>query len=125
VNQIKIYVDEDAMDSDLVAALRSRSVIAITALDANLIGRRDEAQFSFAAAQGCVLYTFNVGDFYRLHTQWIGIGRDHSGMILAPQQRLSVGEQFAASCVSAPPRRQLRCVIKLNSSATGADLTAK
>ena len=34
MSQIKIYIDEDAMDSDLVVALRSRGVTVITALDA-------------------------------------------------------------------------------------------
>jgi len=92
VSQIKIYIDEDAMDSDLVAALRSRGVTVITALDAGLVEKSDEEQLAFAAAQGCVLYTFNVSDFYRLHTEWVGAGREHPRMILAPQQRFSVGE---------------------------------
>jgi len=48
VSQIKIYIDEDAMDSDLVAALRSRGVIVITAFDAGLTGKPDEEQFAFA-----------------------------------------------------------------------------
>lgn len=82
------------MDSDLVAALRSRGVTVITALDAGLIGAPDEEQLAFAAERGCVLYTFNVSDFYRLHTQWLNAGREHAGMILAPQQRFSVGEQL-------------------------------
>src|SRR6266536_2459467 len=82
------------MDSDLVAALRSRGVEVVTALDAGLTERTDEEQLAFAAERACVLYTFNVSDFYRLHAQWIGTGRDHAGMILAPQQRFSVGEQL-------------------------------
>jgi hypothetical protein len=94
VSQIKIYIDEDAMDSDLVAALRSRGVTAVTALDAGLTEKPDEEQLAFATERGCVLYTFNVSDFYRLHTQWVGAGREHAGMILAPQQRFSVGEQM-------------------------------
>jgi len=94
VNQIKIYIDEDAMDSDLVAALRSRGLTVITALDAGLVGKSDGEQLAFAAEQGCVLYTFNVSDFYRLHTEWSDSGREHAGMILAPQQRFSVGEQL-------------------------------
>jgi len=69
VSQIKIYIDEDPMDSDLVAALRSRGVIVITAFDAGLTGKPDEEQLAFATAHECVLYTFNVADFYRLHTQ--------------------------------------------------------
>jgi hypothetical protein len=94
VSQIKIYVDEDAMDSDLVAALRARDVTVITALDAGFTEKPDEEQLAFATAHECVLYTFNVSDFHRLHTQWISAGREHAGMILAPQQRFSIGEQL-------------------------------
>jgi hypothetical protein len=39
VSPIKIYVDEDAMDTDLVAALRSRDVTVFTALDTALGGK--------------------------------------------------------------------------------------
>lgn len=94
MSQIEIYIDEDAMDSDLVAALRSRSVTVITAFDAGLIEKSDELQLAFAAEHGCVLYTFNVSDFYRLHSVWVAAGREHGGMILSPQQRFSVGEQL-------------------------------
>ena len=112
MSQIKIYIDEDAMDSDLVAALRSRGVTVITALDAGLVEKSDDEQLAIAAEHGCVLYTFNVSDFYRLHTVSAGAGREHAGMILAPQQRFSVGEQlnFASSrghhrCADAEPGR--------------------
>jgi hypothetical protein len=33
VSQIETYIDEDAMDGDLVVALRSRGVTVVTALD--------------------------------------------------------------------------------------------
>lgn len=94
MSQVKIYIDEDATDSDLVAALRSRGVTVITALDAGLAEKSDDEQLAFAAEHGCVFYTFNVSDFYRLHTEWVGAGRELAGMILAPQQRFSVGEQL-------------------------------
>ncbi len=45
-------------------------------------------------AHECVLYTFNVRDLQRIHTEWMEAGRDHAGMILAQQQRYSVGEQL-------------------------------
>jgi hypothetical protein len=93
LSQIKIYIDEDAMDSDLVAALRSRAVAVVTALDADFTEKPDEEQLAFATAHECVLYTFNVSYFYRLHVKWVGSGREHAGMLLAPQQRFSVGEQ--------------------------------
>jgi hypothetical protein len=107
VSRIKIYIDEDAMDSDLVAALRSRGILVITALDAGLAGKSDDEQLAFASEHGCVLYTFNVSDFYRLHTEWAGAGREHAGMILAPQQRFSVGEQ-------------LRRILRLRATTTAA-----
>lgn len=94
MDRIGIYIDEDATDSDLVAALRARGIFVITPVDADLIGKSDEEQLAFATARECALYTFNVSDFYRLHTQWVGTGREHAGMILAPQQRYSVGEQL-------------------------------
>lgn len=74
MNPIKIYFDEDAMHSRLVKALRTRGVTVVTVLDAGLIEKTDEEQLSFATERECVLYTFNVTDFYRLHTQWINAG---------------------------------------------------
>ncbi len=59
-----------------------------------MIAQPDEVHLVFAAAQGCVLYSFNVGDYYQLHTAYLSEGRSHRGMILAPQQRYSVGEQM-------------------------------
>ena len=49
-------MDEDAMDGDLVAALRFRGVAVFTALDAGLIGKTDEDQLAFAAAHECTLH---------------------------------------------------------------------
>lgn len=68
----------------------------ITPMDVGQIGKTDEAQLAFATERECVLYTFNVCDFYRFHTDWIRAGREHCGMILALQlqQRFSVGEQL-------------------------------
>lgn len=80
------------MDSDLVAALRTRGVEVTTALEAGLGERSDDEHLAFAADHGCVLYSFNVSDFYRLHTACLHAGREHAGMILAAQQRVSVGE---------------------------------
>ena len=109
MSRIEIYIDEDAMDSDLVTALRPRGVTVITALDAGLAGKPDDEQLAFAAEHGCVLFTFNVSDFYRLHTEWADTGRQHAGMILAPQQRFSVGEQ-------------LRRILRLRTTTTTASM---
>ncbi len=91
---IRIYVDEDAAHRALLDALRSRGVTVITALEAGLTGKPDEEQSAFAAERACVVYSHNASDFFRLHGEWVRAGREHAGMILAPQQRFSVGEQL-------------------------------
>lgn len=92
--KIRLYVDEDSMRRALVVALESRGVDVQTALDAGMIARPDEAHLQLAATQGRVLYTFNIADFCRLHTDWLKEGRDHAGIIVAQQTQYSVGEQL-------------------------------
>jgi hypothetical protein len=41
-----------------------------------------------------VLFSFNRGDFFRLHTEYLAQGKSHAGIILANQQQYSVGEQM-------------------------------
>jgi hypothetical protein len=106
VSQVKLYFDEDAMHSPLVMVLRSRRFTVVTVMDAGLTEKTDGEQLAFATESECVLYTFNVSDFYRLHTQWISAGREHAGIILAPQQRFSVGEQLRR--ISPGPRSCLK-----------------
>jgi len=91
---IRLYLEEDSMRHALVRALRSRGVDAITALEAGMIERLDEHHLEYATAQGRVLYSFNVGDFYRLHTAFLAQGKAHAGIILAQQQHYAVGEQI-------------------------------
>ena len=94
MTNIRLYFDEDAMDQDLVQALRARGVDVMTPLETGGAGREDEQQLAFATAQGRVLYTFNAGDFYHLHTSYLTQGKHHAGIIIAPQQRYAVGEQM-------------------------------
>ena len=83
--------------------------MVITPLDVLLTGRSDVQQLAFATENECVLHTFNVSDFYRLHALWVSGGREHSGLILVPQQRFSVGEQ-------------LRRVLRLRTAATAESM---
>jgi hypothetical protein len=108
VSRLRLYVDEDAMDGDVVRGLRSRGIDVATAAEAGMIRRRDEDHLSFATVQGRVLYSFNVGDFHEIHTAWIASGRDHCGIVLTRQQRYSTGEQI---------RRLLRLIGSLTTEA--------
>jgi hypothetical protein len=47
-----------------------------------------------AANQNRVLYSFDVSDFYRLHTRFLERGQAHAGVVLARQQRYTVGKQM-------------------------------
>jgi hypothetical protein len=109
VEPFRIYIDEDAVHGALVDALRSRDVTVITAADAGLMRKSDREHLAYATEHGCVLYTFNVSDFHRLHTEWINAGREHAGTILAQQQRYSVGDQ-------------LRRILRIRASASAQDM---
>jgi hypothetical protein len=90
----QLYIDEDSMDRDLVRALRARGMDVVTAQEVGMIGRSDEEHWLFATSQGRVLYSFNRGDFFRLHSQYVAEGKPHAGMVLARQQHYSVGDQM-------------------------------
>ena len=60
---IRLYLDEDAMDNDLVRALRARGVDVVTANEADMVEREDHDHLLHAAADGRVVYSFNMCDF--------------------------------------------------------------
>lgn len=95
MSRLRLYVDEDAMRHALVVALRARRrVDVVTALERGMMGRSDEDHLRQASAEARLLYSFNVKDFAILHEQWIKGGQQHSGIVLASQQRFSVGDQL-------------------------------
>ena len=59
-----------------------------------MIERFDAEHLDFALRQGRVLFSFNRGDFLRLHSQYLAMGNPHAGLILARQQQYSVGDQM-------------------------------
>ena len=90
----RLYIDEDSADRNLIQALRARGVDVITAQEVGMIERTDDEHLQFAASRDRVLYSFNRGDFFRLHSQYMSEGKVHAGMLLARQQHYSVGEQM-------------------------------
>ncbi len=92
--KITLYLDEDSQDSDLVRALRLRDVDVLTSAEAGMNGRSDGEQLEFASSCGRAVYSFNSRDFFQLHTEFLSQGKTHAGLILAPQQELSIGEQL-------------------------------
>ena len=91
---LRFYFDEDTRSRALVRGLRVRGVDVLTVDEADLAGEPDEAQLAFASQEARVLYTFNAGDFHKLHGEFMTLGRDHAGIVVVVQQRYSVGEQI-------------------------------
>jgi endonuclease V-like protein UPF0215 family len=91
---IRLYMDEDSMSHALVRALKARGVDVTTALEEGMINRSDEAHLEYATAQGRVLCTFNVADFYHIHTAFLAEDKNHAGIVLVQQQQYTVGEQM-------------------------------
>ncbi|PYT03169.1 MAG: hypothetical protein DMF60_19180 [Acidobacteria bacterium] len=81
---IRLYLDDDSLTKALVKALRERGVDVVTTSEV----------VAYASEQGRVLCSFNTRDFYRIHSEWVAQAKSHAGIILALQQRYSVGEQM-------------------------------
>ena len=81
VNPVHLYLDEDAQRTSLVRALRARQVDVSTANESERVGVSDADQLAFAVSQNRVIFTFNRGDFLRLHTEYLYLrdGRHHAG----------------------------------------------
>ena len=92
---LAFYLDEDAMKRKLIQAMRLRGLDVLSASEAGMIHRLDEAQLAYAAQHNRVLYSFNVAHFCQIHSEWLSVGKSHSGILLGHQQRrYSVGTQL-------------------------------
>ena len=87
---IRLYLDEDAQRTSLVRALRARRIDVLTANEAGKIGISDAEQLAFAVSQNRTVFTFNRGDFAKLHAEYLQCGQDHSGIIVSDQLEISV-----------------------------------
>lgn len=94
MSDVRLYVDEDAGENAVVQGLRARCIDVLTTVEANHCGATDQDQLAFATQQGRSIYTFNVGDFARLHGEHLRQALDHGGIIVLPDQRYSVGEKI-------------------------------
>ncbi len=120
--QARLYIDEDAMDDDLVQALRLRGVDVETALEAGLVGRPDEEQLAHAAEAGRVLYTFNVGDFMNLHGEYISSGQLTPASSSETSSASASVSRCGGCCEYWHSGRLKRCRTATNSSVPGSNL---
>ncbi len=85
----KLYLNEH-LSPRLAVQLRRYGFDALSSHEAERLSDRDEDQLAFAASQQRALVTFNVGDFVRLHQQYVADGRPHWGIILSTEESISV-----------------------------------
>ena len=91
MSRIRLYLDEDAMDGDLLRGLRS-GLDVVSAAAMGMIQREDEDHLALAAAQGRSLYSFYIADFHEIHAKWTAASGIHAGIILAQQKRYEAME---------------------------------
>jgi hypothetical protein len=94
MSEVRLYVDEDASEHAVVDGLRQRGIDVLTTFEAGRSGDADEDQLAFAVSEKRAIYTFNVGHFARLHSDYLKQGSQHYGIIVIPDQRYSVGEKI-------------------------------
>ena len=92
MSKIRLYLDEDSIRESFIQALRSRNIDVLTAADVGMLNKTDEEQLAWATEHNRVIFSFNIRDFYRLHTMLLEQGGSHGGIVLAPQQQSGVGD---------------------------------
>jgi hypothetical protein len=91
---LKLYLDEDAQRTSLAQSLLQHGVDVLTTSEAGQISEPDESQLAFAASVRRAIYTYNVGDYLVLHTEYLTQEKNHSGIIIGEQGRFGIGEQM-------------------------------
>jgi predicted nuclease of predicted toxin-antitoxin system len=97
---IKLYLDENVPES-IAMALRLRGYDVITVKEVGRKGLSDIEQLEYASSENRLIFTFNVADFHKIHSEFIKTGRHHNGIILSKQL---------------PVRRTVKALLKLLSS---------
>jgi hypothetical protein len=88
---IRIYTDEDVYGS-VTVALRREGYDSVSTPEMGRLRESDESQLRWAAAQGRVLVSFNVGHFAAQHREWLRRSLHHAGIIVSQQR--PIGEML-------------------------------
>ncbi len=94
MSRICLYLDEDTIQNALIKALRNADLDIITTADVGMLGYSDEEQLIWSTEHKRVIYSFNIGDFCRLHRDYMVQGKTHGGIIVARQQQYSIRQQL-------------------------------
>ena len=94
MSKICLYLDEDTIKNALVKALQNTDLDVITVVDAGMLGASDEKQLIWSTEHKRAIYSFNVGDFCKLHQDYMILGKTHTGIILGQQRKYSISQQL-------------------------------
>ena len=85
---VKLYLDED-VHKKIASALRLKGYDVISAHEVQKQSLPDYQQLDYAIGEQRAIFTFNAGDFDKLHKEYIKSGKHHFGIILSKQIPLS------------------------------------
>ncbi len=86
---IRLYLDED-VHKKVATALRLKGYDVISAHEVQHQSLADYQQLEYAISDQRTIFTFNAGDFDRLHKKFLSEGKSHFGILLSKQ--LPIGE---------------------------------
>mgnify|MGYP001607839042 CR=1 FL=1 len=86
---IKLYLDED-VHKKIATALRLKGYDVVSAHEAQKQSLSDARQLEYAIDEQRTIFTFNTGDFDRLHKEYMKSGKNHFGIVLSKQ--LPIGD---------------------------------
>ncbi|HEX5472098.1 MAG TPA: DUF5615 family PIN-like protein [Lacipirellulaceae bacterium] len=89
MSAFRVFTDEDIYGA-IAPSLRRAGFDAVSTPEAGRIGETDKSQLRWAASQGYVFVTFNVGDFVALLLAWLQRGDHHAGIVVSQQR--SIGD---------------------------------
>ena len=81
---IKLYLDED-VHKKIALSLRLKGYDVISAHEVQNQGLPDYKQLQYAISEQRTIFSFNVGDFDRLHKEYMQRGKEHFGILLSKQ----------------------------------------
>ena len=86
---IRLYLDED-VHKKVATALRLKGYDVVSAHEVQKQSLPDYRQLDYAISGQKAIFTFNAGDFDRLHKEYVQSGKHHFGIILSKQ--IPIGE---------------------------------
>ncbi|MBI5676510.1 MAG: DUF5615 family PIN-like protein [Nitrospirae bacterium] len=81
---IKLYLDED-VHKKVALALRLKGYDVISAHEIMKQSITDYQQLDYAVSEERTIFTFNIGDFQKLHRRYADSGKNHYGILLSKQ----------------------------------------